>query len=222
MWSISEVKAKGKEAFTGNYWKSVLVAFILSILVAGAGSSASNEATSDDALGLLLMDPVAIQVLITALATIGIISLLLRIFVFNPLRVGGFRFFKKNVEDSNADLGILKEGFSDYGRTFVTLLLTDIFLALWTCLLIIPGIVKMYSYRLVPYILKDNPELSAIEVITKSREMMNGHKWRAFLFDLSFIGWFLLAVIPIVGVFWTNPYYQNANAALYVELSKKQ
>ena len=75
---------------------------------------------------------------------------------------------------------------------------------------------------MVPYIIKDNPELSATEVITKSRKMMDGHKWRAFLLDLSFIGWLLLSLITlgIVGLLWTNPYMQNTNAALYQELSK--
>jgi len=75
---------------------------------------------------------------------------------------------------------------------------------------------------MVPYIIKDNPELSATEVITKSRKMMDGNKWRAFLLDLSFIGWLLLSLITlgIVGLLWTNPYMQNTNAALYQELSK--
>ena len=67
-----------------------------------------------------------------------------------------------------------------------------------------------------------NPELSATEVITRSRMMMNGHKWNAFVLDLSFIGWFLLTIITcgIVGILWTNPYYSNTNAALYLELKK--
>lgn len=223
MWSIGEVKARGKKAFKSNYWKSVLVALILSILAAGTTVSARSEANSEEVkASLLTLDSNAVFILIGALTTIMIISLLLRIFLFNPLQVGGYRFFKKNVESTGADLDILKEGFSDYGNTFITLLLRDIFLALWTCLFIIPGIIKGYSYRLVPYIIKDYPELSPTEVITKSREMMNGNKGKAFLFDLSFIGWFILSIIPLVGLLWTNPYYQNANAALYLELSKNR
>ena len=75
---------------------------------------------------------------------------------------------------------------------------------------------------MVPYIVKDNPELSATEVITKSREMMNGNKWRAFVLDLSFLGWIILSIITcgILFVFWTYPYIESTNAALYSELSK--
>ena len=82
----------------------------------------------------------------------------------------------------------------------------------------------MYSYRMVPYIIKDNPELSATEVITRSREMMNGNKWRAFLLDLSFIGWILLCVITlgIAAFFWVGPYMSSTDAALYLELKKQQ
>ena len=77
---------------------------------------------------------------------------------------------------------------------------------------------------MVPYIIKDNPELSATEVITRSREMMNGNKWKAFLLDLSFIGWFLLSIITlgIAAFFWVGPYVYSTEAALYLELKDKQ
>ena len=88
---------------------------------------------------------------------------------------------------------------------------------LWTCLFIIPGIIKSYSYRMVPYILADNPELGAVEAITLSRQMMDGNKGRAFLLDLSFIGWTILTIITlgIVGLFWANPYFYATDAELY-------
>ncbi|MBQ8489244.1 MAG: DUF975 family protein [Pseudobutyrivibrio sp.] len=223
MWSIGEIKARGKAAFKANYWNSVIVAFILSILTAGSSVATRNQTGSEDVQeSLLAADPMVLQIIAGGLFAIMIVSLLLRIFIFNPLQVGGYQFFKKNVTEGHATLGTIGEGFSGYGHTFITLLLRDIFLALWCCLFVIPGLIKSYSYRMVPYIIKDNPELSATEVITKSRKMMDGHKWRAFLLDLSFIGWLLLSLVTlgIVGLLWTNPYMQNTNAALYQELSK--
>ena len=73
---------------------------------------------------------------------------------------------------------------------------------------------------MVPYIIKDNPELSATEAITRSREMMNGHKMEAFLMDLSFIGWYILGglTFDLVNIFWTQPYHQSARAKFYTEL----
>ena len=225
MWSIKEIKERGKAAFKGNYWSCVLVAFLMSLLASGTGASFRNGTESEGASdGLLALDPMVAILMAGVIFTIMVVSFLLRIFVFNPLQVGGYRFFKRNVEEGKAPLGTIGEGFNNYWHTFATLFLKDLFQALWTCLFVIPGIVKGYSYRMVPYILRDNPELSATEVITKSREMMDGNKWHAFLLDLSFIGWLILSActLGIVGIFWTNPYMESTNAALYLELSKEQ
>ena len=230
MWTISDLKAKGKAAMKANYKNSVIAGILLALFGVGTVSGTRSTMTpeqqqelTDSTSGLS-----SEQLAIIAAAVIGaalfvfVISLVLRIFVFNPLNVGCFRFFRLNVEDNTTPLGVIKEGFSDYGRVFITLFLRDLFLTLWCMLFVIPGIVKAYSYRMVPYILKDNPELSATEVITKSREMMNGNKWSAFVLDLSFIGWFLLSVLTcgILTIFYTNPYYYNTCAALYTELKK--
>ena len=230
MWTISDLKAQGKAAMKANYKNSVIAGIIMALFSVGTASGTRSTLTpeqqqelTDSTSGLS-----SEQLAIIAAAVIGAalfvfaISLVLRIFVFNPLNVGCFRFFRLNVEDNTTSLGVIKEGFSDYGRVFITLFLRDLFLTLWCMLFVIPGIVKAYSYRMVPYILKDNPELSATEVITKSRQMMNGNKWNAFVLDLSFIGWWCLTALTcgILGIFFTNPYYYNTSAALYTELKK--
>lgn len=85
--------------------------------------------------------------------------------------------------------------------TLLTSLLVNIFISLWTILLIIPGIVKGYSYSMAPYIVKDLAEagedIAPTEAISESRKLMDGHKGELFLLDLSFIGWAILATIPL-------------------------
>ena len=246
MWDRKDVKLKGKTNFKTNYWRSVLSALLISVL-AGCSSAASrigsagspgvedtydeeynfDEATDtfSDAYNSIPDDEkgyfwaVMAGLVLIGLA-IAVVFFLLKIFVFNPLQVGCYGFFRDNAAGQHPDLGVLKTGFTMYGHTFVTLLLKDIFLLLWTLLLIFPGVIKAYSYRMVPFILRDNPELSATEVITRSRQLMNGHKWNVFVFDLSYIGWFLLGAITLglVNVFWTEPYRQNANALIYRKL----
>lgn len=73
---------------------------------------------------------------------------------------------------------------------------------------------------MVPYIVKDYPDLSETEVITLSRSMMDGNKWRTFLLDLTFVGWFFVGIVSygMISVLWTYPYYENTIAALYLEL----
>ena len=77
---------------------------------------------------------------------------------------------------------------------------------------------------MVPFILAEHPELSATEIITRSRRMMNGNKWRAFVLDLSFLGWIILGVfsLGLVFIFWTSPYMNSTHAALYLKLKEAQ
>lgn len=97
------------------------------------------------------------------------------------------------------------------------------FLFLWSLLLIVPGIIKTISYSFTLYILHDHPELSATQAITKSREMMNGYKMKAFLLNLSFIGWFLLGIITLgLGFLFIAPYYSVTYAKFYEEVKSTQ
>lgn len=234
MWSISEVKQIGKSAFRANYWPCVGAAFILGLLTTSftvtrrigpsvhSGQSADIDVNS--AANCLAGLPAWVWILAAGLSiSVLAIALLLRIFLINPLAVGCYSFFRENVQRDGASFDLVLSGFHDFGRTFLTLLLRDVFLLLWFLLFFIPGIVKCYSYRLVPYILTDHPELSPRQVIDLSRRMMKGHKFQAFLLDLSFIGWALLGLITfgLVLVFWTNPYVQSTNAALYLTLKKE-
>lgn len=86
-------------------------------------------------------------------------------------------------------------------------------MALWSLLLVIPGIVKSYSYAMAPYIMAEHPALTANEAITESRRIMDGNKWRLFCLDFSFIGWELLCVLPMLAVFsWVVAAFSDAAA----------
>lgn len=77
-------------------------------------------------------------------------------------------------------------------RVAGAMLRQTVYLLLWWCT-IVGGIIKQYSYYLVPYILAENPTLTGREAITLSRRMMKGHKWQCFVCELTFLGWKLLA-----------------------------
>lgn len=246
MWSRDEIKAQGKAAFKANYWKCVLVGFLLTLLYGGttAASNASSTAgagqgagqAASQAAGQAADQAAALQqqlnslpqeqqlhlalAILSGISLVLLVSFVLKIFVFNPLKVGCREFFVENVEQTPAGLHAIGTGFRSYGKTFVTLLLTDLLLGLWALLLIVPFFIKVYSYRMVPYILAEHPDMSPMEIIKCSCEMMNGHKWNVFLYDLSFIGWYLLSVVTfgLAGIFWTKPYKESADAALYLAL----
>ena len=219
------IKSRGMAAFRANYWRCVLAGGLSSYFSFGDSNSGSGESVAGEILDSFraLSSGVQLAVVLTIVGFVagaGVVGLLLKIFLFNPLEAGCYRFFRVNAVTSKAGLEHLGDGFQDYGRTCLTLFLKDLYILLWSLLLIIPGIVKSYSYRLVPYLLKDEPELTASEVITRSREMMRGHKWEAFVLDLSFLGWLILGILTfgLLLIFWEMPYYQNAAAVFYLDI----
>lgn len=108
------------------------------------------------------------------------------------------------------------------GKFFLTVVVLYIFIFLWTLLLIIPGIVKSFAYCQTLFILKDNPEMSIWDAITKSQKMMKGHKWEFFWLTLTFIGWILLSIITLgIGFIYLMPYMQTTIAAYYEDLKNE-
>lgn len=95
-----------------------------------------------------------------------------------------------------------------------TMFVENVFLFLWS-LTIVGFFIKQYSYRMVPYIVAENPNIEALDAIRLSRRMMKGHKWECFVADCSFLGWYLLnlTTFGLSGIFYSNGY----NAAFFAE-----
>ncbi len=224
MWNRADVKAKGKESFKNNYWKSVLTAIVYMIFFASSGvaskSGADDEGGLNQVLNDILSSPDAATMIAIILGVIGVamvIGILVNIFVLNPLEAGCNRFFLVN-QSEKAKIGEWVHCFkTNYITAAIALLVRDLFIAIGFMLFIVPGIIMCYSYRLVPYIVADDPEVSIGDALKRSRMMMKGQKWKCFVFDLSFIGWGILSLITfgLVGIFYANPYYHNADAVLY-------
>ena len=229
MWNRKELKEKAKNAFKANYWKTVAVSILYLIVCGGSGlfNLKSGDSGSTDVSawfnGLSQEEIIAIVLAVVGgIAAAGIISIIIKIFLLNPLEVGCQKFFKENA-GFPAEFAELGAGFKkNYANVVLTILLRDVFLVLWTLLFIIPGVIKLYSYRMVPFIVAENPEIGATEAITKSREMMKGQKWDAFVLDLSFLGWIILSVLTagILGIFYVYPYMFETNAELYLTLKE--
>lgn len=150
-----------------------------------------------------------------------LVSVLLSVFVFSPLNVGGCRFFVNNLSRP-AELDDLTFAFREgcFVNIGLAKLTTTIFTFLWTLLLIIPGIIKSYEYYLVPYLLADNPDWTGTDARAESKRLMDGNKWDTFVLDLSFIGWEILSAFTagILSIFFVNPYMESTHAALYDRL----
>ncbi len=148
---------------------------------------------------------------------IGFVLLLL---VFVPLELGYTVAMYDFMHGSKLDtIERMFSCFKQYGRTLALSLLKYVYIFLWTLLLIVPGIVKYYSYAMAYYISKENPDMRPEECINASMRMMHGYKGRLFLLDLSFIGWFLLSILTFGILFlWVMPWVWATHAKFYEEL----
>lgn len=143
--------------------------------------------------------------------------------VYQPLNIGfTYAFNSLYMEGDNAVTGnTFRFGFRRWGRNVWGMFLVGFFTSLWSLLLIVPGIIKFYAYAMTPYILIDNPELSANQAINLSCKMMKGHKFDLFFLQLSFIGWGILSVFTGgIGLLWLMPYMMSAQAAFYQDIKK--
>lgn len=119
----------------------------------------------------------------------------------------------------SVEMGDLFCGGDKMGDLILLGLLKNLFIMLWSFLFIIPGIVKSYSYAMADYIKYDHPEYDANTCITESRAMMDGHKWRLFCLDFSFVGWMIVgSLVCGIGALWVTPYMCAARANFYDDL----
>ena len=222
MWTRAMLKTNARAALKKNYVNVVIASLIFAFISGAFGSSsAGNRGVSSFTAGNLSKDFISfLTMILGVIIIIGIIGILLTIFIFNPLKVGVQKFFIEN-HYSNSGLSSLLWAFkTNYSNTVKTMFLMQVYLFLWSLLFAIPGIIKGYSYRLVPFILADNPDMNSDDAITLSREMMNGQKFEVFVLDLSFFLWWILSSITfnIVGILYVFPYIYATDAELYLAI----
>ena len=159
-------------------------------------------------------------ILFGVMLVLSAIGIAISALLFNPLRLGCQRFFRKNLDEPANMSNIVFAFDSNYKNVVKTMFLRDIYVFLWSLLFVIPGIIKSYEYRMVPYLLSENPGMSDKEAFAESKRLMNGNKWKTFVLDLSFIGWDILSLFTcgILNVFYVNPYKMSTEAALYEAL----
>ena len=118
------------------------------------------------------------------------------------------------------EVGDIFKGFSLFGKALWLFVITQFFIFLWSLLFFIPGIIKGIAYSMAPYILAENPDMTAREALSKSKEITHGHKGALFVLALSFIGWVLLTMVTFgIAIIYVGPYMQATYANAYQKLS---
>lgn len=166
--------------------------------------------------GMVLVGLSALLIVLIAAA----VAVAVYVFVFSPLEVGAARFFVRNLNQRSEVREVAYGYDNNYREVVKTLFLRSLFVFLWGLLLVIPGIYKAYEYRMIPYLLAEDPTMTKDRAFAEGKRMMDGQKWNAFVLDLSFLGWNILSALTlgILGIFYVGPYQTQTNAALYVKL----
>lgn len=233
MWTRELLKNKAKAVLKISYWNAFVASLVLAI-IGGTDNGTidlSNfnwtfkNKTSNSGFSLFSENITSIFPFLLIITLIAAITIFVFIFAFRvllgyPLEVGGRRYFVQSAQN-NINLNYLGYGFGlgRYLNIIKTMLWRSIVTFLWFLLLIIPGITKTYAYRMVPYILSDNPNIDYKRALELSDKMTDGEKLDMWILDLSFIGWYLLGTLLfLVGVLFVMPYENATKAELYLEL----
>lgn len=226
MISIPEIKKNGMYFVKQNYWYSVLAALILSKVsinvlpnfnFIGLFNDVKTNSIFTDKFSGSFFIIFAFLLFTILFFVLFLMVVALKIFALNPMRSGCIEYMHRNIFSKPSFINVFNGFRNNYKSKVKTLFFVDLYTFLWGLLFIVPGIVKSYQYRLVPYIIAENPSVSTNDALKLSCNMMNGNKGAAFLYDLSFIGWALLTVLSfgIVGVFYYYPYKTSSDAVLY-------
>ena len=148
---------------------------------------------------------------------------LAQLIIGGVIQLGYAQYLLKQFNHASFSTGDLFSQFERFGQGFLQNFLRGLYVFLWSLLFIIPGIVKNYAYAMTPFIMAENPDMTANEAITASQELMYGHKGELFILDLTFIGWDLLAALTLnLGHLALNPYRNAAYAAFYKDLTTQK
>lgn len=236
MASRAELKRRAKAHLREYYWMAFAVCLISGLFGGGLFRGVSTRVglqntqaetgtnTLQEMMGSLsLGQTVAVlSVILIVLVISWVLATAWNVFIGNAVQVGRVRFFVAS-RDQGQSAGIGSLLFAFNGGSYLNVVKTEfmhkLFVALWTLLLIIPGIIKSYEYAMVPYILSENPQMPWRDALRLSKDMMDGNKGKLFVLNLSFIGWILLGTLACgFGVLFVSPYIDAANAEFYADL----
>lgn len=148
---------------------------------------------------------------------------LIAILIGGPIALGYAIFIIALSKRNDPQIEQLFKGFSDFVRSLSTYFVMAILILLWSLLLIIPGIMKAYSYTMTFYILAEDSEIQTMDALKKSEEMMYGNRMRLFWLQMKFIGWLILALFTLgIGYFWLAPFMSTAQYKFYQDLKGEE
>lgn len=243
-WSRSELKGNARQVLSRTYGKMIIISLLLTALQMLPSQFTVQFKFPYQYLGLSefinnlrdlflhrevhwdinrLVVGICLFVFLMSLIS-ALFQSVLSIFLTAPLEVSIKRFLLFNRSSDQADLKELSYAFRySYLNIVKVLFFQFLYTFLWGLFLWVPGIIKRYEYRMIPYLLAENPNLSKEEAFAISKRMMDGEKWETFVLDWSFIGYYILSIFTagLLSIFYVTPYKILTDTELYAALKGK-
>ena len=232
MWTRKLLKENAMIAFLRNYWACVLVNLVIGMAMGQIGLIYFRIKNNFPGVNLHIETPFSMisnigykiaKILSDSTMYVAMIvaSFALLTFFINIVELGGKRYYIENREHKTSFTKVFF-GFAggNYGHFAGAMFSRNIKVFLWSLLFVVPGVIKSLSYKMVPYILAENPSISKERALELSSQMMDGHKKDAFKLTLSFMGWNVLSMftLQVLGVFRVFPYKNATYAEFYTAL----
>ncbi|HPD00240.1 MAG TPA: DUF975 family protein [Acetivibrio sp.] len=220
--SIGDIKRVARSHLSGTGLNCVIITFTFYVMVA----TFFEMGYPGKIIILLILAPLLLG---TAIYSVYMVrsgnladnekSSILDIPIIGPF---GMLYSTKILRSFKISLKPILFGFKYYFKAIALLLTIILRAALWSLLLIIPGIIKLISSSMCFYIMADKPDISIREAIRLSDKMMEGYKKKCVLLNLSLIGWVIFAFVTcLLGSVITIPYMLAPNAVFYIELKEE-
>ena len=208
MLKAKDFRRYARESLKGRWLKAGGVGLLAGLLGASIGTTVPSTSTSggSETSGLFSNNvsgaavsspeiPAMVLAIILGIALVLILWAIVILVIGGATTLGYAKYNLNLVDDRDPKLKDLFSQYDRIGTGFGMQFFRGLFVFLWSLLLVIPGILASYSYYMTPFILCENPDMTAREAIRESKELMKGNRWRLFCLELSFIGWEILAIM---------------------------
>lgn len=222
---ISDYKKQALAALKCNWGLAIGVFIVAGLLVPNFSSAFSFFrffAMRTDADGtntifdLIMQSPKVYELFLLA----RISNIVIGFCVGSPIATGRSRLFLKMNDTGVGEFNDLFSGFKQWKASVLSTILSSLYVMLGFFLFIVPGIIFTLDYIMIHYVIADDPNVSAIEAMKRSKSMMRGNRWRLFVLHLSFLGWYLLSYASFgIGFLWYYPYIEASTAAFYRDIA---
>ena len=223
--TASEHRELARGALSGRWGLAIAAGLVATAIMGGGGGFSFSFPTSFESGNINVSNEESVKIIVTVLLVFAAVFAIAFIAgsiygMFSSIIQAGYCSFNlKLIDYEEPAFRDLFSQFRNAKSIIVAYLLRFAFELIGYMLFIVPGIIISYNYAMVPYILADDPTVSAKEALRMSKEMMYGNRWRLFCLQFSFIGWILLTLLSLgVGSIWLTPYQNAALASFYREL----